>query len=648
MKYRKYLNLLLIGLLTAAIVYQGLPLIREYGIPYIKAAWRTRDLTGMEKSARFLLGNEGAEYVKFLNDHVPEDYQIVTPNGVANHLRDQSILQFFFLPRDVLSCACGDTSTVEKYERCFECLKIRNNAIPAIGDFPPINAADLKKIFIPFTGVSDYFHGVYLDRSSEELDLNPESDSQIPILASVILDISLLVFIFLIGILLVTLIVDSPTWWDGLSLSFPIGAGLTTMTVFLLGWTGMSIQLPLIFGVITTWALILLIFNYLRYRTLVPNKILGSLSDNFSEWKSPLQLGFGAIFFLLFLMLIMVSLTRAYSLYDGIANWALKGYAIAEFNTIFAGRDWGGHGLSYPQNIHLLVAFFRLLDRDILPGSKFLFPLFALSLFVGCYTFWRRNTVNTLITTLGVLLVVTVPFLFLHSTIGWSNLIFSCYIVLGSLWIIDGGMKGDERRILIGGVILSFAGWTRVEGGGFALLVLSAIMIALAMVRKWKPAYLLGYLPVILVGGLWVVFGTQYIARDEIGRVLQTVSEVGQSGQINLSSLGLILQFAADKFQRPGTWGVLVYTLPIIILMGLFTISRRKIMLAVPLFAAAITSLAIPIGIFFIASFDKGDFPVFLSVSFDRAMIPGVILLIVLGIVIAAPDPQEIDHHSAL
>jgi hypothetical protein len=355
-------------------------------------------------------------------------------------------------------------------------------------------------------------------------------------------------------------------------------------------------------------------------------------------------LALSATLLFLVVILIVVSVTRAYSLYDGIANWALKGYAIAEFNTILAGRDWGGHGLSYPQNIHLLVAFFRLLDGDILPGSKFVFPAYALSLIIGGFAFWRRQAVSRWLAILGGFLIITVPFIFYHSSIGWSNLIFSSYIVLGSLFIIDGGMTRDESRVLLGGVALSFAGWTRVEGGGFALIMLSALLITLTLIRSWKPEYLLSYIPVIFVAGLWVLFGARYVAGDEVGRVLQSVMVAVQDDQMNLSPLGPILVFAGEAFRKTGTWGLLVYILPILLVFGLFSITRRKMRIAVPLLVAAITALAIPIGMFFFATFDGSHSSLFLSVSFDRAMIPGVVLAIVFCITIASLEPINSDQ----
>jgi hypothetical protein len=637
MNWRKLGIIALLVCLLGVAIYQSIPIIRDTGIPYLKAAWRTRELTGMEKSARFLLGSEGAAYVRFIQETVPEDYQVVIPERVYNSLREQSVMQFFFIPRDIPSCGCEDVSTQEAYDGCLQCLQIPNNAVPAIGKYPPVEPSRLNKVFVPFEGVSDYFFGVYLDKPIGEDQVRAVSGFSQPVILVLLLDLFLLFVLFAIGFLITTLTLDPPSWADGISLGFPLGAGFSTLLVFLLGWAEFSIQLPLVVTTIFILLFSLIGLNYLRHGSLSFTRILGPIHIS-SETKKPIPIALSIGFSILFLILVITSLTRAYSLFDGIANWALKGYAIAEFSSIFAGQHWGGHGLSYPQNIHLLVAFFRLLDGDLLPGSKLIFPFFSLSLLLGCFTFWRRNSVPTSIAIVGMLLLITTPFFFWHSSIGWSNLIFSAYIVLGSLWTIDGGVNGDKCKVLLAGVCLGFAGWTRVEGGGFALIVLSAIFIGLALIKTWQPKYLLAYIPVLIIAVIWGAFGAKYVAGDEIGRVLQKAYEAFRTGEFGLSSLNFVLRFAADKFESTRNWGLMIYLLPVLLIIGSITMSRHKIVRAVPLFAAAIASLTVPIGMFYLAAFDKGDSRLFLNVSFDRAMIPGVVLSLVFVLLIATSN----------
>ncbi len=85
----------------------------------------------------------------------------------------------------------------------------------------------------------------------------------------------------------------------------------------------------------------------------------------------------------------VVSIGRGYSQYDDIANWALKGYGIAEERSIFGGNVWGGHTLEYPQNVPLQIALFRLVEGDLFPASKLTFTLSFASLLLGAYLFWR-------------------------------------------------------------------------------------------------------------------------------------------------------------------------------------------------------------------------------------------------------------------
>lgn len=144
-----------------------------------------------------------------------------------------------------------------------------------------------------------------------------------------------------------------------------------------------------------------------RHRRLSFPKITnrGSLWRALLPWKNPVMLAGMAFFGVLFGMALLTSLTRAYSTYDGIANWTLKGYGMALERSIFAGAKWGGHVLSYPQNLPLTIAMFRLADGDILPGSKLLFPLFAFSLFLGINRHLRAMGTRSWISLLWIALL---------------------------------------------------------------------------------------------------------------------------------------------------------------------------------------------------------------------------------------------------
>src|SRR3989304_4936448 len=130
---------------------------------------------------------------------------------------------------------------------------------------------------------------------------------------------------------------------------------------------------------------------------------------------------------------------------DGIAIWSVKGYGIAAAESIFGARQWGAFGLHYPLNLPLAIAAVRLIDGDVLPGSKIVFALFYLTLVLGCYVFLLRGGMLARVAALGTLLIATTPIVLDHGTNGYANLPMAAYLVLGGLFAIHGMVDGSAR-----------------------------------------------------------------------------------------------------------------------------------------------------------------------------------------------------------
>ena len=224
-----------------------------------------------------------------------------------------------------------------------------------------------------------------------------------------------------------------------------LGLALTTWLTFLLSWAGARVSLGLF---IVAWGAWLLVLSAVLHctRSIWPHEIVPRLVADARGIKGHASvvnviLVTAAAFLLA--QIVVISVGRGYSFFDAIANWALKGYTIAQEGTIWAGKDWGGHALAYPQNLHLAISLFRLADGDALPGSKLLDPLLLSSLLVGCFQFWKRSAVPADLALGGAVVILSVPVIFFHGTIGYANLPYTAYLILGSLWVLEGTRRGS-------------------------------------------------------------------------------------------------------------------------------------------------------------------------------------------------------------
>jgi hypothetical protein len=328
---------------------------------------------------------------------------------------------------------------------------------------------------------------------------------------------------------------------------------------------------------------------------------------------------------------LLASITQAYSTYDGIANWALKGYGIAHEGTVFAGSKWGGHGLSYPQNLPLLIALFRVTDGDVAAGSKLLFPLFAGTLLLGVHRFLRGRGVRSEVSLLWMLLLATTPVLFLHSTIGFANLVFTAYLVLGSLALWEGALEGDAGRYALGTLLLAFGAWTRPEGLLFGLALALTILLALRMSGhrvEFNPW--LG-LALAVIPAAWLGLSISAMAGDEIGRTFRAVLGHVLAGDFQVQKLRFLLAFVVSNLLTTQVWGAFFPLTGFILVLGAFVVRPKPSPRNLSLLLLTLAAVAFPLALLYGASFAKSDLATFLQVSFDRAFFPATVLLGVLG-----------------
>lgn len=608
----------------------------DYGFTWLRAAWRTRETPAETRGVRFMLGRRAAEYIEFLKDNVPEDGKIVLPFRVGEFTQ-QSLLQFFLMPRAIPGCDCGSNVFEEMTRECVQCLRLEGHAVPAIGDFPAAKAVEEYKVFIPNPTDTGWFHGVYLAETPRSALTEIGEDRGLPLIAAAVVDALLALGLFFLGSLVVGALVREPGWHLLLPLGWPLGMGVLTFSVFLLGWAGAAIVPTTFAGAFAAQVGTLILIRYRRYGSI---SLIPSLRKAFSRPARVSTYHLLGLFVIAATVLLVViataiSVGRAYSTFDGIANWAIKGYAIAYEGSIFAGANWGKHGLAYPQNIPLLIALFRVVDGDVLPGSKLVAPLLTASMLAGCFVSWRRAGVDQVPTAIATLGVVTIPLFFFHSTIGFVNVPFTAYLVLGTLFLARGIIEDDRSRSALGSLLLGFSAWTRPEGFGFGLAMLLALMFGGWLFNKRPAVWASSLLPFLVLSGAWLTFGNQYIVNDEIGQLLGEFLPAVKAGEIRTGPLSDLMAYIGGTFPAWRVWGLMAVAIPVLIGFGVVRVRPRENAMGYLVGLAGLVALLFPLGMFYIAGYTPGYGLGFLEDSFDRAMFPAVALLFWAGVTLA-------------
>lgn len=456
-----------------------------------------------------------------------------------------------------------------------------------------------------------------------------------------LMDLAVLILLTAGGVFLAVSIDGEVGKLEALGLGFPIGAGAFTWLQFVAS----ALQLPLgpvvVLGTAGLVALLPLAIH--GYRALSARAVDNHKREDAQARRSNrLLMGvFGVAVLLLAGAAALVSVVTSYSSWDAVAIWAAKGYGISAERTIFAAEFWGAHRLANPLNLPILISTFQTLTGDVLPGSKLIFPMFFASLLLALGAHSVRRGSRPYIAVSLVALLGTTPLLFLHATIGYANLAYSTYLIMGLLMGVEAIQTERRGAYLLSGMLLALAAWTREEGLWFAALSVVVISgVGYLLVRK-RPRVAWWLLPMVVVMAPWLYLTSDTVSSGQIAHALRGFWPRFTAGQFNTFELYLIPRLFLDRALDPSQWGVLWPVLIVLFLMAVPRLDPRKNVEFSLLACLSLIAALLPVGYFYVESFTRSDFYVLLNRSFDRAFIPATLLIGSLVIsMFRAPAPE--------
>jgi hypothetical protein len=454
-------------------------------------------------------------------------------------------------------------------------------------------------------------------------------------IAAFLLDLLLILCLSLVGMLLSLLMVKKMGWLELLSLSFPLGAGVLTWFVFICSWIGLPV---------TLWSfslLLIIVVAFLLYLTIkrinqlgVEFPTIGGKPLTFIRANLP-SVAVWCVIAGFFFSSTIIAVGRSYSMWDSAAIWSVKGYGIVLGKSIFSAETWGAHALSYPMNIPLTVSFFRMVSGDLLPGSKFIFPLFFAATMLGIYVFWRQSHVPHFFAALGTLFIGVIPVVFFHSTIGYANLPLACYLLLGFFYSLRGMIRGDVRCQVVGGVLLGLAAWTRIEGVMYCLALVLSFLLSRWLTKRLEVNFVYWLSPLIVISGIWLIFMVIYGLESHAVLVIEGYSSGGWR-YINLPAILGIVVYLRENLLNPDLWGIYFLVVGLFIVAGVWSIKPRDHPEAFTSFIAALALGASTLTLFYVTAYRFGiDFVEgWLRRGFPRAFLPATIMFGVVAILL--------------
>jgi preprotein translocase subunit SecG len=429
---------------------------------------------------------------------------------------------------------------------------------------------------------------------------------------------------------------------EALSTGYGFGLGLFTLSLLIESWAGLPLTRTTI---VLTFILFLSIFVIIIYlKKGEPKKISAKSMQRNSPWDIA-----GWIMLAIFwVVLTITSIGVAYDGWDAMGIWAVKGYGIGLEHTVFAASEWGSKGLAYPLNIPLAINTFFLFGSEVLPGSKFLFPGFFIAAMIGIREFFRDTHTPDWLAWLGVLLIATMPIISEHSIIGYANLPYAYYYVLGLLWIALGLQENNPARVLIGGILLGMAIWTRLEGMQFWFIAIASLLLVWQK-NLLKTKMLLAVItPGLLIGGIWILFSRLNNANTGELVVLSVAVQHLLQGEIHPAAAYKIIRFTGYTLVKQRNFGVFIpFAAGISTLLVFFWRPLRddKIFLTV-LVSGLLSGLGVAF-MYYLTSYDpNSDLEFWLGTGFPRMLIGAALLLGIAGILIVSKF-LSLDEHTS-
>lgn len=343
---------------------------------------------------------------------------------------------------------------------------------------------------------------------------------------------------------------------EKLGLSFLVGMGLYSLSIFILSTFGMLITventLLLIIGLIAPLQLLIL---KKRIRLITGRENIIRTLRKFNTIEK-------ALFVALFIIILSSFLLSMYwpvTIWDALALYDFRAKVIVEVGQFFQIANNFQYFAHYP--------LFTSLSHSIVyvfggKNPQFIYSLMFLSFIIIFYKAVRRYA-NIKVSLVFTLLLATTPVLFHHSTFAYTNLPYTIYLVVGMIYLHNFITTKNIRDIVLSAIFIGLSTWVRaVEPFWITPLV---ILIPFALYRKRFFA---------LITYLLIFFPIQYPWKqfmiNNFGQGRSTTSQVSTVAGNIFSNFDIKQFFGVTEYVYTNvikSWGILLLVLVILIVI---------------------------------------------------------------------------------
>lgn len=263
-----------------------------------------------------------------------------------------------------------------------------------------------------------------------------------------ILSIFSLLLLVIWGFLLLNLF--NITNLEKLGLSYLIGVGLFTLLLFILYTIGIRFtSINTIFVYLTSF-LILFLINY-KLGRIKKNNIYFNLS-----FKTTTEKVLVGILFFIFISVLISGFYRPISSWDSISLYDFRSRMFLQTGG-FEAMSWWSYYFSYPPLTSLAQYWMYVFKAGTaMPIHACFYIFFVLSSF-GVFKRWMNNILALIFT----LFIALAPELFLHGHLAYTNLPYTLFLVLGTIYLYLFFKSHRYSDIILGAILIGLSTWSR-------------------------------------------------------------------------------------------------------------------------------------------------------------------------------------------
>jgi hypothetical protein len=213
------------------------------------------------------------------------------------------------------------------------------------------------------------------------------------------------------------------------------------------------------------------------------------------------------------------------------------------------------------------------------------------------------------------------------------------------IWGIESFLSGKTRSLILSGLLMGLAAWTRPEGYVLSILALIGLFTAIAITDRTLLMRRLFLAPYLLLTGSWFLFSSLYGGESFYKSVITSAIADWKAGSLHFHVMWEILIGLVDQLFSFSVWGIFSPVLLIILFTKRSSFSglAKNTKLLALFLASMLTSAAMVVYVYMASLYEYIGWTLqgWIELGLNRFLIPSVVLAILLMMLLLRDSQDE-------